>query len=219
MIDIKNKFQEEFNALIHLFGENEVNSKISRVNEIHHYTENIWNNYVSNIPNGEVKYLLIAEAPPWSSTGRPEYFLDHRSNSRSIMNAVKKAFFTTSKAKNIEAKETLNELSKIGFLIIDSIPFSMDYSKSNKRSTNAYFELVSRSMDGYFNEKLNHSTLNWSPNLKIAFSLKRNATAIIKSLNGEAVIDNRKFMIESENIAVNGAGYPDSSKLKGIYDL
>ena len=219
MIDLSCKYQNEFEALIRLFGKEEVLSKVNRLNEIHHFTESIWNEYVSSIPEGEILYLLIAEAPPWSETGRPQYFLDHKSRSRSVLNAVKKAFFPTNFSSRLSNKEVLKELSQMGFLIIDSIPFSMDYSQSNKRSTVAYYKLISQSINGYFYEKINNPTLKWASELRIAFSLKRNALAVIDALDGRSILEKKQISIGEEQIAVNGAGYPDANKLKKNFGL
>jgi len=219
MNDINRKYQNEFEALNRLFGVDEVQSKINRLNEIHDFTENIWNDYVSGIPEKKIKYLLIAEAPPWSESGRPQYFLDHNSRSRSILNAVKKAVFPSSVSSKISAQEVLHELSQMGFLIIDSIPFSMNYSQSNKRSTVAYNELVRHSMKGYFKEKINHPSLVWTSNLRIAFTLKRNANTIIDVMDGQITLGKRDYPLSENLIAVNGAGYPDSNALRRIFNV
>ena len=217
MIMIESKYTKSFENLVSLYGEEHVNRILDRLNYIHTYTENIWEEYVEKIPDRSFKYLLIAEAPPWKEKGKPEYVLDPSSNPRSLMSAICKAFYREPIYKSKGRSKVLSMLANDGFLVIDSIPFSMDYSNPNKRKRQAYMNLVKSSLEEYMLPKLSAYNLKLHPDLKIAFSLKTNARQIIDILSSQLVLDEQTFTISESNIGVNGAGYPDSKKIEQIY--
>ena len=96
MRSIEYIYPKEYEALMRLFGAGEVEAKIARLNEIYFHAETKWNDYLNQIPNGEVKYLLIAEAPPWSNSGTPKYVLDPDCEARTLLIALCKAFHISS---------------------------------------------------------------------------------------------------------------------------
>jgi len=81
------RFQDELDALRKLFGSSSVHAALPRLKEIYYYTEEKWHAYVKQIPEGVVRYVLIAEAPPWSRDGTPQFLLDPASRSRSLLDA------------------------------------------------------------------------------------------------------------------------------------
>ena len=100
---------------------------------------------------------------------------------------------------------------------MDSIPFAMDYS--SKRAKPKYEKLVRLTVRTYLQETLNLSSLSWSGDVRIAFSVKLNALAVMKALGAEVNLDGRRFAVSPESIAVNGAGYPDWEKLGALYGV
>jgi len=199
-----------------MFGENCITSALPRLNDIHKHTENIWNNYVGKIPNGKINYLLIAESPPWSLDGPPQYVLDPHSRSRTLLSALHKTFIQDNEGI-IKPEETINSLANNGFLIADSIPFSMNYLR--KRTSKRYEDLVSLTTKSYLLEKLWSEKLNYSPRLTIAFSVKNNALAILKALGNKLHINGISCVLGEELIGVNRAYYPDAMKLRSIFRL
>ena len=137
-LSLKQSLPDEISVLKELFGVDQVEGKLRRLNEIHEYTEGKWRDYVAKL--GQVNYLLIAEAPPWSATGVPQYVLDPASRSRALMRALQKVFCLKTEGNTLDASEALAEFARRGLLIVDSIPFAMDYSK--KRSSRKYDNLV-----------------------------------------------------------------------------
>src|SRR5271165_4857890 len=127
------RFRTELSALRKLFGPANVDAAVPRLREIYDYTEAKWQAYADQIPEGVVRYLLIAEAPPWSDDGTPQFLLDPASRIRSLMSALRKVF---SRASLRSSAETLKALASHGFLLLDSIPFAMNYS--SKRSSPRY---------------------------------------------------------------------------------
>ena len=213
LLTLEQRFPEELSVLPELFSEARVRASLPRLNAIHDRTEAWWHQYVSQLPGGLVNFLLIAEAPPWSGTGMPsKYVLDPASRPRTLMRALRKAF---SVAEEHDASMALMEFAHRGLLVVDSIPFAMNYSE--RRSSVKYDALVRLTAQSYLQEKLGSPSLSWAPCLRIAFSLKLNALAVMKGLGHGLSLVGRRVALSSEMIAVNRAGYPDADKLRSIW--
>lgn len=196
-----------------LFRREELQERLPRLKEIHGHAELCWRTYIEQLADGCVKYLLIAEAPPWSEPGEKiQYVLDPSSRSRTLMSALQKAFPT---AYGLPAGKALAEFAQQGFLIVDSIPFSMKYTSRNRTSDN-YQELVDVTANAV-QAALRSSSLNWSRDLRIAFSVKLNARAVIRALGGRLDLNGTVFNLSENLIAVSASGYPDAEKLRALY--
>lgn len=213
---LEERYPDEFRAFQALFGSSVVKAKIDRINEIHSFTEGKWSEYVSGLPGGQVRFLLIAEAPPWSEEGQPQYLLDQQSSPRTLMKALGVVFLKSAGVK-AQGPEALNHLASQGFLLVDSLPFSMDYSA--KRPHIWYRHLVRRAANGYLQTKLRSSLLSWSPDVRIAFSVRSNAVAVIEALGAEICLGARTVPLNMDLVAINDAGYPDAAKLASVFGL
>ncbi len=199
-----------------LFGKASVTATLCRLNEIHHYTEEKWKCYLAKLRR-PVRYLLIAEAPPWKPPGeRIEYVLDSESKPRRLMQALRGAF-SLRKSNYPNADAALAEFAHQGLLIVDSIPFSMDYSK--KRGSPKYHNLVQLTVQSYLLKKLSHEQLFYCKDLRIAFGFKCNGEAIIKGLGNKLKLKDMELDLKPEQIAANSAGFPDAGRLREIFDL
>lgn len=201
-----------------LFGVERVASRIKRLNEIHTFAEAAWQEYVSQLPGGVVRYLLIAEAPPWRDSGPPWFVLDPASPNRTLMRSLKATFLNAQEAARFTAAEALLEFARRGVLIIDSVPFSMKYS-SKHRATSQYKALVARTMQTYFRAKATSPNIAWSPNVRVALASKLNAIAVIEAVDGELKLGPVKVPLDPRLIAANGSGFPDAGRLREIYGL
>jgi hypothetical protein len=114
----------------------------------------MWNQYVATLSGGIVRYVLIAEAPPWSAEGAPQYLLDPASPVRTLMRALRKVF---PEADCESTADTLKPLARHGFLLVDSIPFAMNYSA--KRSSKKYGDLIRLTTKSYLQAKIDSSSL------------------------------------------------------------
>ncbi|UCG50866.1 MAG: hypothetical protein JSW58_11765 [Candidatus Latescibacterota bacterium] len=214
---LEQKYREELSVLGRLFGSRLSASTLTRLNEIFEHTEGLWQRYVDQIPDRMVQYLLVAEAPPWSETGRPQYILDPLSRPRTLMNALCRAFFGRPIYNELGVEATLSALAQHGFLVVDSIPFAMPYG--GKRGNRAYKELVWMTCGTYLGEKLRGNNLTYSDTLNIAFAFKLNALEVMKGVNNEFVLAAKRRPLNSGMIAVNNAGYPDGGILSKILGL
>lgn len=210
-------FSTEMQVLVGMFGRDQITKKLPRLNEIHQHTEAMWRDYLKRLQGRSVRYLLIAEAPPWSDSGVPQYVLDPKSRSRTLMKALRGAFLSPASSRQLDGERALAEFAAQGLLVVDSIPFAMDYLKS--RSRLQYGTLVGLTVHSYLRKKLLSSSLSFSAKMRIAFSVKKNAVVIMKALGPQLVLGKAKFVLIPEQIAVNDAGYPDAGKLRYFYGL
>lgn len=209
-------YVSEYEVLKKLFGDSFIGARIGRLNEIYNFTENIWHTYIEMIPNRLVKYLLIAEAPPWRESGaQPQYFLDPNSDSRTLMRAFKNAFIQD---PNIHDPEIVISLfAESGLLLIDSIPFSLIYT--GKRNSRHYNRLIELSVHSYMINKLSTNELIFSNNLKISFGYEANAITIMNALGNTLNIAGQIYPINNNMICTNRAHYPDTNMIRSIYGL
>jgi len=94
----------------------------------------------------------------------------------------------------------------------------MKYS-SLKRSSPRYDDLLRLTTKTYLQDKIDMSPLTWSPDIRVAFSLKLNACAIISAIGGQLSFGGNLHAVSTDQIAVNGAGYPDCKKLRYLYEI
>jgi hypothetical protein len=213
MMQFLDSYSAELAALETLFGKEKVAQYLPRLNYIHEHTEALWHNYASQIPGGRVNFLLIAEAPPWSEKDRPAFALDPDPPVPSgFLTAVRKAFDCRDQHPTV----ALPALAERGFLLLDSIPFAMPYA-SQFRAKVHYDELVRLSAASYMRRKIESSGLSFSPHLRIAFSLKMHARSILKALHRNLHAGGQAYPLSEDMIAVNGAGYPCSTRLRAAF--
>ncbi|MBZ5545967.1 MAG: hypothetical protein LAO07_20220 [Acidobacteriia bacterium] len=213
-LPLEQRFTEELSVLEELFSETKVRKSLPRLNEIYSCTEERWQEYAEQLPGGQVNYLLIAEAPPWRHSGSPQYVLDPASRPRTLMRALRKAL---SLSEQHDGGWAMKQFAQRGLLIVDSIPFAMNYSA--KRSSVKYDRLVQLTAQSLLQEKLESTSLSWSRCLRIAFSVQLNAKAVMRGLRHGLSLGGRQFTLSPEMIAVNGAGYPDADKLRKVWGM
>ncbi len=207
-----------------MFGEEYVNERLPRLDEVFRYSEEKWQENLSRLKNSEVKYLLIAEAPPWTNENEPiKYFYAIHENDihfrrSTLLKAVWYAF-ESQKLKDINDKEkALNEIGENGFLLVDSLPFAMNFKIIN-RGGEDYISLVKSCLE-YLYGKLNFPGIKWSENVKIALAFKKNAEALIEAIPAGIKLQNGSTLYISKKLIVaNNANYPNSKMLKSVYGL
>ncbi|WP_454727939.1 MULTISPECIES: hypothetical protein [Cupriavidus] len=208
------RFPSEFAALRGLFGSDRIDAALPRLQAIYDYTEAKWQAYAAQLPDGLVRYVLVAEAPPWSEHGVPQFLLDPASRVRTLMRALRKVFPGAADGSTADA---LAILARHGFLLLDSTPFAMNYAA--KRASPRYEALIGLTTRTYLQAKIDALPLTWSPSLRVAFAVKRNAGAIIHGSGGQLVFGGRPHAISMDQVAINGAGYPDATALRDLYRI
>jgi hypothetical protein len=213
------RFEKEIQILKQLFSNEFVVSNLNRINDIFSTTEKLWEAQIQYLPKEGIKYLFIAEAPPWSSIGEIKYIYNPESEPRTLLKALSKAFFGEYIYQSIGVKETLKKLTESGLMVFDSLPFAWDYS--NKRNNKYYSELLSLTINSYLIPKINRIDLTYNKYLKTAFGFKKNASIVIEKMEGNLLIDSltKSFDLNANQISANDAGYPDAKRIKEIFGL
>lgn len=208
---VKN-FSEEYRKLGNLFGRNEVESKIGRMNEIYVQCETAWIKNLDRLDNTDVKYLLVAEAPPWSENDPTSYF--YSTFKGPVCNSVWKAFFNEAVPNDVN--EALTRLGKKGFLLLDSLPFSMKYETSHRKK-GLYVDLI-KCCKAYIDEQLNNQKIGWAKEVRLALAFCKNGEAIINAFPGGIDLPNgQTIKLCPFLIAADGSGFPNSKILRDIW--
>lgn len=208
-------YPNQIEILKELFGSNEVDSKLNRLNDIYKKTEEKWRENLKRLKDFPVKYLLIAEAPPWIEQGEVQYFYNNFEGSwcRRIWRAFSK------ENKQPSPDECLEMLAKKGFLLIDTLPFAMKYT-SAKRKKPKYKELIDKCREDFFMKKVNDQSIRYAEKVKIAFAFKLNAEAVIEALPKKLKLpENQEITIDKLLIAADRSGFTSSTELRKIFDL
>src|SRR6056297_412605 len=153
--------------------------------EIYQKTEDLWCRNLEKIDT-EIKYVLIGEAPPWTFCSSVSYFYEQPTGP--LISTVRKAF-KDEMPKN--RAETYDILARNGFLLVDSLPYSMPYT-SRQRNSVPYRELV-KACSGWWINKLKKSGKTFSKDLKIALGYYWNGLQLINALGGETEIKNNRL--------------------------
>jgi len=215
---LRTKYVEPLEILKKLFGDVLIEQNIERLEKIYEFCEVKWTENLERLSKTQVKYLIIAEAPPWTEeTKQIKYFYAIDESKEHIkfsvlLRGLWKSFFGEQNREDI-----LTQLAQKGLLLVDTIPFAMDYK--GKRGNQRYNILVN-SCKNYLEDKLKNPRINWSSEVKVAFAFKLNAKAVISVFpNGLTLPSGQKILLNEDMIAANNAGYPDAKKLKKIFCL
>lgn len=214
-------YPKQISVLKDLFSEEGVQNKINRLNSIYSHSKQKWCENLKRFNDVPIKYLLIAEAPPWTGENQViKYFYgdsDGHLRVRMLLRSLRGAFFKD-EHKHLNGETILQKFAEVGFLLVDTLPFSMKYTSSKRRNPN-YIKLV-KSCKEFFYEQINNNNLKWADDIRIAFALKLNAIAVIETYPNELKFPNgQTISLSKELIATNNANYTDTTKLKKILQL
>lgn len=209
MIDIK-VFNENLNLLEKLFPQEFSDRLIEEKLKMFYATELDWKKNTKRFTNKKIRYLLICEAPP----NNGDYF--YSNIKKPLFNKVWEAFFKTPKYHN--AEDAYKQLADIGFLLIDTIPYSMDYSKGRKRNTAEYKQLVKNSLE-WWQKKLNDHFIITKETI-IAYGFKINSEVIIEATSGKLLYSHLTLPPIHTNLVADKKEkwQPSISKLKSVYE-
>jgi hypothetical protein len=192
-------FKEEgFNLAVKLFHSNQ--------KSILKNTSKNWKKNAINFFQGKkVKYLLICEAPP--CTG--EYF--YSGDKSNLLTIVWNTFFSK---KYESTDDAYKQLAEIGFLMVDSLPYAMNYSfPKNTRNTTNYKKLIDVNKEGWINNLDKNFDFESPKKLRIVLGFKLNGHAILKATNREIVLKGNTYTITEDDIA-DGNILPSTESLK-----
>lgn len=201
-------FDQHLQLLWDLFPTQINKQKKRELRNIFENTENSWNANKNRFSDKEIKYLLICEAPPDSGN----YF--YNNFDKPLFSTVWKTFFNLPKCKN--SKDAYQCLADIGFLLIDTLPYSMNYG--NHRFNPQYYRLINSCLSWWLGKLIG---LNLSKDLKIAFGYNQNALNVMIALslkkNNNPLL--QYLPLTPEQIAQSSAGQPTSKRLVEIFEV
>jgi hypothetical protein len=112
---LADRFPAAMDSLAALFGRGFLAERADRLEEIFAVTEQAWERNLSRLEGVPIRYLLIAEAAPWTDAGnRPSY--SHAILGGSWVGRVLQAFDVS------ERGDALAKLAQRGFLLADTLP-------------------------------------------------------------------------------------------------
>ena len=218
---LKQEFPEQYEILKEVFDPQEIETKCSRLNSIYRDCESAWEKNLDRLKNIKIKYLLIGEAAPWTQEDGIRYFYktfdsgkDKRGNDKPVnwIRGVWNAFYDDSPPEDVDS--SLNMLANKQFLLVDSLPFAMQYT-AKIRNTESYAKLVSSCCE-YLSSKINKIRL--SNDVKIAIAFKLNGERIIDACSQKIKLPSGQ-VLNSKMIAATGSGFPTCSSLKKIWHI
>jgi hypothetical protein len=216
-MELFEKYPERFEILKDLFQSRraELNSQEikERLNMIFKTCERKWQENLKRLDRIKIKYLLIAEAAPWTEEGEVRYF--YNTFDGNWVKRIWYAFYESAFPDNIE--HGLRCLAKKQFLLIDSLPFAVKYSSYYRKKV-LYSELVQCCSD-FIIEKMNDK-IKWASDVKLALAFKLNGGAIIKAFpNGLKLPTGQIIKLSIDHIASDRSGYTNKMKLRKIWDI
>ncbi len=134
-------YPSQLETLQHLFKANRKDSiadKLARLDYIFKIAEGEWLENLGRLKGNRVKYLLLAEAPPWTEAGEVSYF--YNTFSGKWVATIWHTFFPLERLTP-DVDLGLRKLAHQGFVLVDTLPFSMKYS-SSRRNSPIYRDLV-----------------------------------------------------------------------------
>jgi hypothetical protein len=221
MPTLADRFPDSIPVLEHMVGEDVLRNRLLRLDHIFQVTELAWERNVQRFDNKEVRYLLIAEAAPWTANGHPSYFYESLSGNWVVR--VLKAFFKDYRPEPPETvaeftERILSGLADKGFLLVDVLPFALKYTTTIRKG-NDYLELL-KTCTPYFYEKLNDPRFNWAEDTRIALAFSWNGRRIIEAYAGHITLPSaRNVPVDETSIATDGSNYTSPQMLREIWAL
>jgi hypothetical protein len=194
-----------------IYGEAAINQQEDSICNLFAQTETSWLANAKRLQGHPVKYILITEAP--CTKGSVSQYFYNNIESPFHKKIWKGVFPNEAIPADMEKAYTM--LAEKGFLLIDSIPFSLKFS--GKRDKKAYTDLMVNGLT-FLQQKLNHPQLNIHPNAVVAFAFKVNAQKLIEAAQGSITLKNGQTLaLSQENIAADASGYTNSALLSQIF--
>ncbi len=216
---LENDYPMEANIFAKICGGTYAEALPEYLNRIYTVTETKWEENVLRMEKNksEIKYLMIGEAAPETISGAVSYFYNNCYGNwcKAIVDGIIPWYQVPT---NIEEK--LTELAKRDFLLVDTMPFALNYSANNRRSKKAYKELVGMCANSYFRKKLFDSRLKWADEVKVAFGVKKNALAMMEAFPDGLCLPNGQIVTLSlDLVATTEANYPHANRVKSVFGL
>jgi hypothetical protein len=189
------------------------------LNSIYAVTKAKWEENVQRLVKNDtlIKYLVIGEAAPETLSGEVSYFYNncHGPWCKALVDGI-----IPRQQIPANTEDKLAELAKRQFLLADTMPFALDYSKSNRRSKKAYKELVGMCANSYLRQNLFDTRLKWDSEVKVAFGVKKNAMAMMEAFpDGFSLPNGQVVNFSLDLVATTEANYPHAERVRKVFGL
>jgi len=218
--NLEKEYPLECAKLIQLCGLDATGPLPQYLNRTYAITEKKWEENVQRLMkyNVRIKYLMFGEAAPRTLEGEVNYFYNncHSNWSTVILEGL---VLSQQVADGVEQK--LNEVAQSQFLLVDTMPFSVNYNNPNNyRNKIAYKELVNLCALSYLRDKLFDPRLQWDSDVKIAFCEKKNAEAMMMSFpTGFSLPNGQKVNFGLDLVVANAANNPQAEKIREVFGI
>lgn len=206
-------FAANLPLLKNIYGEAAIDEKETTLQRLFMETETAWQANLKRLKRIPVKYILITEAP--CTEGDNTQYFYNRIESPFHTKIWKGVFGDAPIPTDMETAYRM--LAEKGFLLIDSIPFSLKFA--GKRDKKPYTTLIANNA-AVLAEKLSNKDLTIAPDAIAAFAFKVNAQKMIAATGGKLTLTNgQEILLSADNIAADASGYTNSALLYKIFGL
>jgi hypothetical protein len=216
---LKNDYSLESEKLAQLAGCGTADNLPPYLDSIYQVTEAKWEENIQRLVrnNVKIKYLMFGEAAPQTTEGEVSYFYNncHGNWCKAIVEGIIPWRLIPA---NIEDK--FEELARRQFLLVDTMPFALDYSAAKRRYKVAYKELVHLCANSYLCNKLFDDRLRWEDEIKVAFGVKKNAEAMMAAFpNGFTLPNGQVIKFSFDMVATTAANYPSAGRVREVFEI
>lgn len=143
------------------------------LNSIFQFAEAKWQENIDRIvrQKSKVQYLFIGEAPPATRDNNANIRYFYGTNEGEDCDPINRSFLSESEMKK-PVEERLEILANRGFLMIDTMPFAVNFSFASRRNRIAYRILVQQCIQSYMLPHIYNPRIPWADTVKLAFGVK-----------------------------------------------
>jgi hypothetical protein len=204
-------FPDAIEPLANILGHEKLDEDLPRLEEIFKSTELAWKRNLTRFKGKPVKYLLIAEAAPWSTTETPVYFYNELNGS--WVSRILKTFFGDHRP--ISNEDAWDQLAERGFLLIDNLPFALKYNTKIRKGP--YYLHLMQASRAHFFKKINCSDIVWGDVTRIALAFKWNGQRMIDAYKDTYPDD--QPILTKKMIVADKSGYTNTHLLRELWSL
>jgi len=199
---------------------------IEALDSIFEKSHNLWVENLNKI-KGKVKYIMFCEAPPFDADGSiSNYIYDRTGEAKGMyLKAPYKALKGVVDSYPSKS-EMIDFLNKQGFLFLDVVPLSINYSP--KRNTKKYKDFVKYFWNGTgidlgFSEytvqnRITEMKGKISKDLRVCFSLKSISMVVNSISNPNLKLGDKTIHISENLVGLNTAGQPSVTEIKKAFE-
>ena len=186
-------------------------------------SHNLWIENLNKI-KGKVNYIMFCEAPPFDANGEvSNYIYDREGEAKGMYLKASYKALKVVVDKYPSKAEMIDYLNSRGFLFIDLLPLSINYT--NKRGSEKYKKLLQYFWNGkgsnynmnYFitQSRLEHLDFKINQEVKVSFALKSTYNILNKLEDSNLYLGSKTICISNKDIiGVDNSNFPNWKKIR-----